>query len=263
MRFRLFLWVLAAAIAVPAAAQQWPDPPGGGAPPAQSKAKPKAKAKQPPPDDVEELTPAQIQRAQEQDRQGGKDMPQAVKRPSSKNVQTRQVDCRGAFARDSSHIRLAQIFGQDNVAYTEVEGPDNSKIMASVLFPKDPQRRLEMLWNNDTSRSGTQVIVITGKSNWTAPRGVKLGTQIAAVEKLNGKPFTLSAFGADGSTAADWQGGALLSLQGGCKIGMRFIADPKAPQDARSQLASAKELQSSDASVRAVRPTVAEILIGY
>ena len=83
------------------------------------------------------------------------------------------------------------------------------------------------------------------------------------MEKLNGKPFALTAFGTDGSTAADWNGGALLSLQGGCKIGMRFVADPKAPQDARSQLASAKELQSSDASVRAVRPTVAEILIGY
>lgn len=261
MRRRLILWALIAAVAAPAAAQQWPDQPGG-APPAQSKAKPKAKAKQPPPDDVEELTPAQIQRAQELDRPGGKDLPQAVKRPS-KNVQPRQIDCRGAFARDSSHIRLAQIFGPDNVAYTEVEGPDNSKIMASVVFPRDPQRRLEILWNNDSSRSGTQVIAINGKSNWAAPRGIKLGTQIAAVEKLNGKPFALTAFGADGSTAADWNGGALLSLQGGCKIGMRFVADPKAPQDARSQLASAKELQSSDASVRAVRPTVAEILIGY
>ena len=135
--------------------------------------------------------------------------------------------------------------------------------MASVIFPRDPQRRLEMLWNNDSSRSGTQVIAINGKSNWAAPRGIKLGTQIAAVEKLNGKPFALSAFGADGSTAADWNGGALLSLQGGCKMGMRFVADPKAPQDARSQLAAAKELQSSDAGVRAVRPTVAEILIGY
>jgi hypothetical protein len=260
---RLILWALIAAVAAPAAAQQWPDPPGGGVPPAQSKAKPKAKAKQPPPDDVEELTPAQIQRAQEQDRQSGKDMPQAVKRPSTKNIPARQVDCRGAFARDSSHIRLAQIFGPENVTFTEVEGPDNSKIMASVLFPKDPARRLELLWNNDTSRSGTQVIAINGKSNWSGPRGVKLGSQIAAVEKLNGKPFKLTAFGADGSTAADWQGGAMLSLQGGCKLGMRFVADPKAPQDARSQLASSQELVSSDANVRAVRPTVAEILIGY
>ena len=58
---RLIFWALVAAIAAPAAAQQWPD-----APPAQPKAK--AKAKQPPRDDVEELTPAQIQRAQEASR---------------------------------------------------------------------------------------------------------------------------------------------------------------------------------------------------
>jgi hypothetical protein len=258
---RLILWALVAAVAAPAAAQQWPD-----APPAQSKPKPKAKAKQAPPDDVEELTPAQIQRAQEADPRSGssKEMPQAVKRPSSKAVaQPRQIDCRGAFARDSSHIRLAQIFGPDNVTFTDVEGPDNSKIQASVLFPRDPARRLELLWNNTTSRSGTQVIAINGKSAWAGPRGAKLGMQLPAIEKLNGKPFKLTPFGADGSTAADWQEGALLKLQGDCKIGMRFIADPRAPQEARAQLADSKELLSSDANVRALRPTVAEILIGY
>jgi hypothetical protein len=255
MGFRLFLWALAIAIAVPAAAQQWPDPP-----PAQSKPRPKAKA---PLDDVEELTPSQIRRAQEVERpSASQDMPQAVKR-QSKGAQPRQIDCRGAFARDSSHIRLAQVFGPDNVAYTEVDGPDNSKIMASVLFPRDPSRRLEMLWNNEQSRSGTQVIAINGKSNWAAPRGVKLGTPIATVEKLNGKPFKLTGFGADGSTAADWQEGQLLKLPNGCKIGIRFAADPRAPQEAQAQLSAAKELLSSDAEVRALRPTVAEILIGY
>ncbi len=165
--------------------------------------------------------------------------------------------------RDSSHIRLAQVFGPENVAYTEVDGPDNSKLMASVLFPRDPQRRLEVLWNNDSSRSGTQVIAINGKSAWSAPRGIKLGAAIAAVEKLNGKPFTMTSFGADGSNTADWQGGAMLSLPGGCKIGMRFVADPRAPDDARQQASTAKELPSNDPSVRALRPTVAEILIGY
>jgi hypothetical protein len=257
---RLILWAVVAAIAAPAAAQQWPD-----APPAQSKPKPKAKAKAPP-DDVEELTPAQIQRAQEADPRPGspKDMPQAVKRPSSsKGAQPRQIDCRGAFARDSSHIRLAQIFGPDNVTFTDVEGPDNTKIQASVLFPRDPARRLEMLWNNATSRSGTQVIAINGKSAWAGPRGTKLGMQLPAIEKLNGKPFKLTAFAADGATAADWQEGALLKLQGGCKMGMRFVADPRTPQEARAQLAGSKELLSSDPNVRALRPTVAEILIGY
>jgi hypothetical protein len=260
---RLIFWALVAAIAAPAAAQQWPD-----APPAQPKAK--AKAKQPPRDDVEELTPSQIQRAQEAEPRPGSpkdmDMPQAVKRPGKSGgggAQPRQVDCRGAFARDSSHIRLAQVFGNENVTFTDVEGPDNSKIQASVLFPRDPTRRLEMLWNNATSRSGTQVIVINGKSNWTAPRGVKLGAQLAAVEKLNGKPFKLSAFGADGSSAADWQEGQMLKLQGGCKIGMRFVPDARTSPEALAQLKGQKELLSSDTEVRALRPTVAEILIGY
>ena len=125
-----------------------------------------------------------------------------------------QIDCRGAFARDSSHIRLAQVFGPDNVTFTDVDGPDNTKMPASVLFPNDPARRLEMLWNNTSSRSGTQVIVINGKSAWAAPRGVKLGVQLAALEKINGKPFKLTAFGADGSTVADWQEGATAQAAG-------------------------------------------------
>ena len=263
MRYRFLLLPLIAAFAMAASAtaQQWPDPP-----PAQPKTK--AKAKQPPRDDVEELTPSQIQRAQEGDPRPGspKEMPQAVKRPpkgGGGGGQARTIDCRGAFARDSSHIRLAQVFGPDNVTFTDVDGPENTKIQASVLFPRDPARRLELLWNNPQSRSGTQVIVINGKSNWTAPRGVKLGAQLAAVEKLNGKPFKLTGFGADGSTAADWQEGQLLKLQGGCKIGMRFVADPRTPQEALAQFKGQKELLSSDTEVRALRPTVAEILIGY
>jgi hypothetical protein len=268
MRSRLIVLALVTALAVPATAQQWPDPPQPRGqqwpdPPAQPRPKQKAKAKPAPRDDVEELTPGQIRRAQELSQPGSPDtMPKAVKRKQT-TARPRQVECRGAFARDSSHIRLAQVFGTDNVAYTEVDGPDNSKLMASVLFPRDPQRRLEVLWNNDSSRSGTQVIAINGKSGWTGPRGVKLGISLAAVEKLNGKPFTLTGFGADGSTAADWQGGAMLSLPGGCKIGMRFVADARAPAQARQQVSAAKELPSNDPNVRAVRATVAEILIGY
>ena len=259
MRYRLGVVLLIAAVAAPAVAQQWPDPP-----PAQSR--PKAKAKPPQNlDDVEELTPGQIKRAQERDPGPGGDSPHAVKRPpkGGGGPAGRQIACNGAFARDSSHIRLAQVFGSQNVEYTEVEGPANSKIMASVLFPKDPKRRLEVLWNNDATRTGTQVIAINGQSGWAAPRGVRLGLQTTTIEKLNNKPFKLTAFGADGSTVADWQGGALASLPGGCKLGMRFVPDQRAPEEARNHVAAEKELLSNDAAVRAVRASIAEILIGY
>ncbi len=62
---------------------------------------------------------------------------------------------------------------------------------------------------------------------------------------------------------AGWEGGALSKLAGGCKVGLRLVADRRAPDDARSKVAAAKELMSNDAGVRAVRATVAEILIGY
>jgi hypothetical protein len=173
------------------------------------------------------------------------------------------VACSGAFAKNSSHIRLAQIFGTQNLTFTEVDGPQNSKIPASVLYPKDPKRHLEVLWSNEPSRSGTRLIVINGQSTWTGPKGLHLGLPIAALEKLNGKPFQLAGFDQDNAgSVLDWQSGALDKVPGGCKVGLRLALDPKASDDARSAAAGAT-LMSNDAVVSAVSPKVAEIIIGY
>jgi len=173
------------------------------------------------------------------------------------------VACSGAFAKNSSHIRLAQIFGTQNITFTEVDGMQNSKIPATVLYPKDPKRHLEVLWSNETSRSDTRLVVINGQSTWTGPKGVRLGLPIAALEKLNGKPFQLAGFDQDNAgTALDWQGGALEKVPGGCKLGLRLAPDAKASADARSA-AAGTALMSNDAVVRAVNPKIAEILIGY
>jgi hypothetical protein len=173
------------------------------------------------------------------------------------------VACSGAFAKNSSHIRLAQIFGLQNVAFTQVDGPDNSKLMASVLYPKDPKQHLEVLWGNDASRSNTRLIVINGQSTWAGPKGLHLGMPIAALEKLNGKPFPIAGFDQENAgQALDWQGGALEKLPGGCKVGVRMAPDAKASAEAKSAAAGAS-LMSGDALVRATNPKVAEIIIGY
>jgi len=187
--------------------------------------------------------------------------PKPTQRPAAAaNV----ITCSGVFAKDSTHLKLAMKYDSRNVVYGDVDGPDGSKIKASILFPNDPRRRLEVLWSNEASRSDTQVIAINGKSQWAAPKGLKLGLGIAALEKLNRKPFKLSGFGADNSASVlGWEGGALSSLPGGCKVGIRLMLDAKSPPDARSALAADKEFLSNDAGVRAVKPTVGEILIGY
>jgi hypothetical protein len=173
------------------------------------------------------------------------------------------VACSGAFAKSSSHLKLAQVFGPLNLTFAEVDGPQNSKIMASVLYPKDPKRHLEVWWHNEAARSDTSLIVINGQSTWTGPKGLHLGLPIAAIEKLNGKPYELAGFDQDSAgTALDWQGGALDKIPGGCKVSVRVAPDPKASEDAR-KAAAGKTLMSNDEVVRAVKPTVAEIIIGY
>lgn len=174
------------------------------------------------------------------------------------------VTCGGVFGKDSTHLKLAVKYDSRNVVFGQVDGPEGSKIPASILYPNDPKRRLEVVWNNEAARADTQVISINGKSQWSAPKGLKLGLALAALEKMNGRPFKVSGFGADGfASVLGWEGGALSTLPGGCKVGMRMREDAKAPEEARSTVAGDKELLSNDASLRAVKPTVGEILIGY
>jgi hypothetical protein len=176
----------------------------------------------------------------------------------------RTIACSGAFAKDSSHLKIAVAFDTKNIAFTDVDSGVGGKVQATVIYPSDPKRRLEVWWNNPANRSDTYLIIINGQSNWMAPKGVRLGLGLQALEKLNKKPFKLKGLGKDNIAAvSDWQGGALATLPGGCKIGVNMNADPKAAAEVRTAVTGDKEFSSSDAAMRAAKPTVGEIIIGY
>ncbi len=172
------------------------------------------------------------------------------------------IACSGPFAQDSGMLELAMVFDSRNMIFTQekVQGVD---VGVTVLYPKDPKRRLEVWWSNP-NRTGLYLIDIAGKSIWTAPDGMRLGLTLPQLEKLNHKPFKLKGFDKDGvATVSGWDGGMLATLPGGCKSGISLSADPKASADAVGAITADKEYSSADPAVRAVKPTVSEILIGY
>jgi hypothetical protein len=188
----------------------------------------------------------------------------AVRARSAPAASTHTVTCGGIFAKDSSHLKLAMTFDSKNITFTDVDASNGSKVPASVLFPNDPKRRLEVWWSNQAARSGTYLIVINGKSTWSAPGGLRLGLTLQQLEKLNKKAFKLKGFDKDGvATVSDWDSGELANLPGGCKSGLSLRADPKAPADAISALSPDKEFNSQDPQMLAAKPTVSEVLIGY
>ncbi|HXX04298.1 MAG TPA: hypothetical protein VEJ37_08175 [Xanthobacteraceae bacterium] len=188
--------------------------------------------------------------------------PEATAKPSHAAKQY-VIACSGVFGRDSSHSKLAMAFQSHNVAFTQVDAP-SGKAMASVLFAKDPKRRLEVWWSNPASRTNTHLIVINGKSDWIAPGELHLGLTLAELEKLNGKPFKLSGFDNTGvATLTEWNGGRLSALAGGCKVGLSLHAAPTTPASALAGLPADREFSSADGTMRAANATVSEILVAY
>ena len=174
------------------------------------------------------------------------------------------VTCGGVFGRDLNQINLAKAFQSRNVTFTQVDGGSGGKTMASVLFAKDPKRRLEVWWSKPSNRSDTHLIVINGTSEWTAPGELHLGLTLAEMEQLNGKPFKLSGFDKTGvATLTNWNGGTLASPAGGCKIGISLRPTSTAAASAIGGLPADREFTSADAALRAVHPTVSEILVAY
>jgi len=281
MKRELVALAMAALLALPlagAAQHAWAQDQGQG-----SKAKKRAPAAQPDLDEEDQLaprqfdqrfpsrstTPAQAPRQPEQPLQP--DTASVPRGPAGESTRSetargegpRVIACNGVFAKESSHLKLATRYDSRNVTFTEVDGPEGTKLMASVLFPKDPKRRLEVLWQNEASRSDTHLIVINGQSTWAAPKGLRLGLALPALEKLNGKPFRLSGFDQpNGGSAIDWDGGALDKLPGGCRLGVRLVPDAKATEAVRNELMG-KEFASNDPKLRAAKPIIAEIIIGY
>ena len=182
----------------------------------------------------------------------------------SRQAKRHVIACSGVFGRDSSHAKLAMAFQSRNVTFTQVDASAGGKAMASVLYAKDRKQRLEVWWSKPANRTDTHLIVINGQSDWIAPGELHLGLTLAELEKLNGKPFKLSGFDKDYVAAlTDWNGGQLDALAGGCKIGINLRPDPKTPSASLSDLSADHAFTSSDAALRAVNPTISEILIAY
>jgi hypothetical protein len=186
-----------------------------------------------------------------------------IGKPARANPSPLVIACSGAFARDSHHLKLTRTYDPKNVSFGEVNAGTGTS-MASIIYPNDPKRRLEVWWADMNKRKDLYLIAINGSSTWTGPGGLRLGLSLTDLEKLNRKPFKLRGFDRDKTAAvSDWDQGALAALPGGCKADVILRAEAKAPPEVLAALPADSEFSSADDAVRAVRPSVTEILIGY
>jgi hypothetical protein len=106
---------------------------------------------------------------------------------------------------------LVRNYGAPNVIDRDVDVGEGETQPGTVLFPNDPERSLEILWNTAGVESGPSCLTIRGdKSKWKALHDISLGTSLKQLEHLNGKPFHMAGYGWDyAGTVMSWDQGAL------------------------------------------------------
>lgn len=155
-----------------------------------------------------------------------------------------QLSCDGPFAADSSEAKLVEAFGRQNVVTGDVPGPEGSTILATTVFPDDPEKRIEVGWWDEENL--TQLAYFTIPAADTSPQGVKTGMTVKEVEALNGGTFELQGFWWDYGGYANFSGGRLGAPEEGCIVSVRFAPAGEYPQDLNVDAVAGEVLVPSD-----------------
>ncbi|MEN9986018.1 MAG: hypothetical protein RI925_1520 [Pseudomonadota bacterium] len=165
---------------------------------------------------------------------------------------------------DISEAALNERFGPFNVQSTQIKLDAGDPYPASVLFPRDGDKRITLVWRDPVKRSGIAVAVVRGqRSFWSLPGQISLGTGVATLESRNGRPLLLAGIGPNqGGHIVSWNNGALSTAL--AKVTL-YVADYNfALLSASAQQALAAGVYPS--TVRAVQllnPAVSEFRVQF
>jgi hypothetical protein len=170
----------------------------------------------------------------------------------------------GALNRYGSELDLARAYGARNLRDSSVTFGEGESFPGTLLYPDDPQRRLEIVWADPGAKRAARRAVLRGeRSRWMLPRQISLGSSLADLERANGRPFRLSGFGWDYAGAVtSWGGGALDSLLQGVHLYLEPRIEDRAGSAYR-RLQGDREFDSGNADMQALGPRVYQILVDF
>lgn len=165
------------------------------------------------------------------------------------------ISCDSPIKKDATHTQLVKTFGAANVTAEEVDGAEGEKNKVTVLFAKDPAKRLEIGWNDEAKRERPSGISLSPTSSWTGPLGLRSGMSLEDAAKLNGQPITINGFEWDMGGYAINLKGKLAQLPGGCSLMLRFAPESELPSSAKYKpLIGDRKLRSDNALLLSVKP---------
>jgi hypothetical protein len=169
----------------------------------------------------------------------------------------------GGIVPDSCHSDLERLFGAKNVRRSLVYVGEGETVSGSTVFESDSVYSLEIAWRDGSRGCHPSEILVRG-SGWQTTEGLHAGLRLIEVERLNGKPFSISGFGWDyGGGIWSWNGGRLGAYSP--RNIHPFFEDPDASNEkpAYPALIGDREIATTDPALRSANPTLSLIRVGF
>jgi hypothetical protein len=169
----------------------------------------------------------------------------------------------GDITARSSEAQIIRRFGRRNVARVDVSLGNGQVEPGTIVFPKDPRRKIDILWKNRTVRTSPRYARVSGEDSvWSLKPGVRLGKTLEELETMNGAPLTLSGLGgSNGGTVVSWNRGTLDRALGPLSRVAIRLAPPPVQREAAEPFSGDAEFPS--ASLRNLDLRVYEISVDF
>ena len=66
---------------------------------------------------------------------------------------------------EASEAALIAAYGAENIVQQALPGAEGESYTASVLYPDDPQRRVEIVWSDETTRVRPASVSVSGEES--------------------------------------------------------------------------------------------------
>lgn len=163
-------------------------------------------------------------------------------------------------------------FGKDVLARDTVYIGEGYFEIGTILYKGTPNE-LQILWKDTTNFKNPATLMVgrnaeanPTQTQWHTDTGIKVGTTLKELEKVNGKAFNFSGFGWDyGGSVADWDGGKLMEADGvsyfTCVLGYNY--DDQSLSPLVDKLLGDSMFRSSQAEAQKLNPAIINFQISF
>ena len=169
---------------------------------------------------------------------------------------------KGAISTSTTRQDLVISYGNANVIDQDIDVGEGETEPGTVVFAHDKKRTISILWSDTDAKASPKFVFLRENGSlWRTAHNISIGTSLRELERLNGRPFTLSGFGWDyEGTVMSWNDGGLeKEFQHNGRVIVR-LAPSAAGQVDLDKLAGDRPFSSANPIMQRINPRVYEIM---